>query len=177
MLYRHAVARKLAALPDACPSCGERGCLRRHGYYLRGVVRWRGGAPVAERMAVARVRCRRCGKTHALLPTSVVPYSALSVEVCVRIVLAARRARSVSRRVAAAFDVSVTACRRLLADAARLAEALGCALEGLDEALAHASRDACALAARFAATHGTAPFSHVGVAVDGSCLCVVPPHT
>lgn len=179
MIYRHAVARKQCARPETCPSCGEAGCVCFHGSYTRRVTRWdrRGRRPVAMRITVDRVRCRCCGKTHALLPTEVIPYMALSVELCVRIVLALRASRGVSREAAASFLTSVTTCRGLLRDAERLAEALGCALDGLDKALAEASRDACALAARFAATHGTAPFSHVRVVVDESCLYVGPPHT
>lgn len=179
MIYRHEGARKPDARPETCPSCGEAGCVCLHGSYSRGITRWlrQMRRPVARKMLIDRVRCKRCGKTHALLPTEVIPYTVLCVELCLQIAIALRKSRKVSRVAADSFRASVTTCRGLLRDAERLAEALGCALDALDEALADASRDACAFAARFAATHGTAPFSHVRVVVDESCLCVEPPHT
>jgi hypothetical protein len=54
----------------ACP-CGHSGCLTGHGSYIR-YVKW-AGAKI--KLRISRVLCRICGGTHALLPSSIVPYS------------------------------------------------------------------------------------------------------
>jgi len=53
-----------------CP-CGHSGCLTVHGYYNRSVKV--GGMLVSLR--ICRVICGECGHTHALVLSSVVPYS------------------------------------------------------------------------------------------------------
>ncbi len=52
-------------------SCGHSGCLVRHGYYQRR-LKTRKGTIVLQ---ILRVKCRACGRTHAILPEIVVPYS------------------------------------------------------------------------------------------------------
>ncbi|MBR3314650.1 MAG: hypothetical protein IKG18_10985, partial [Atopobiaceae bacterium] len=124
-------------------------------------MHWRDGRAVESSVRLSRVRCTRCGATHALIPTSLVAYSPYSVLLCVHVVLLVRASRGLSREAAARFHASLTTCRRLASDAARLAEALDCAISSLGAELAAACRDACALAERFAARHGTTPFSAV----------------
>jgi len=58
-----------------CPSCGHSACLRVHGYYERGVRTSDG----LIRLRILRVKCS-CGKTHAILLSSMVPYSGISLE-------------------------------------------------------------------------------------------------
>lgn len=53
-----------------CP-CGCSGCLCVHAYYYRTLKIPAG--PV--RMRIMRVFCKECKKTHALLPSFIVPYS------------------------------------------------------------------------------------------------------
>lgn len=57
-----------------CPSCGHRGCLTIHGYYKRGMLTPDG----LVYLRICRVKCSECGCTHALLPSSIVPYSRIS---------------------------------------------------------------------------------------------------
>ncbi len=52
-------------------TCGHRACLTIHGYYQRSIKLPRGTI----RLRICRVRCSACGKTHALLLSSIVPYS------------------------------------------------------------------------------------------------------
>ncbi|MDE7244578.1 MAG: hypothetical protein K2O18_11495 [Oscillospiraceae bacterium] len=52
-------------------SCGHSACLRVHAYYHRTLKTPAG--PL--RMRIMRVICSECGKTHALLPAFIVPYS------------------------------------------------------------------------------------------------------
>lgn len=52
-------------------SCSHSACLSIHGYYRRTVKLPSG----AIRLRVCRVKCSECGATHALLLSSMVPYS------------------------------------------------------------------------------------------------------
>ena len=53
-----------------CPCCGHSGCLEKHAYYCRYI--FAGGKKT--RLYILRLKCS-CGHTHALLPSSVIPYS------------------------------------------------------------------------------------------------------
>lgn len=59
----------------SCP-CGHAGCLSVHGYYNRFIK------VSSEKLLfrICRVKCDICGKTHALLLSSMVPYSQLSLK-------------------------------------------------------------------------------------------------
>lgn len=54
----------------AC-TCGHSACMTIHGYYYRSIKLPTGTL----RLRICRVRCSECGKTHALLLSSIVPYS------------------------------------------------------------------------------------------------------
>lgn len=56
-----------------CPSCRHSACLYVHSYYKRCIKRAGSKFPVK----ICRVRCSFCNSTHALLPSSIVPYSQL----------------------------------------------------------------------------------------------------
>ena len=52
-----------------CPNCGT--CdIERHGYYKRYVII----SGNKYYIRVLRVRCKRCGHTHAVLPNFIIPY-------------------------------------------------------------------------------------------------------
>ena len=53
-----------------CP-CGHSCCLRVHAYYIRSVKTGTGRI----KLRVLRVICSECGHTHAILLSSIVPYS------------------------------------------------------------------------------------------------------
>lgn len=55
----------------SCPCCGHCACLTVHGYYDRSLKQ--GGFSLT--LHICRAACSRCGHTHALLPSSIVPYS------------------------------------------------------------------------------------------------------
>lgn len=55
-------------------SCSHSACLSIHGYYNRNVKLPSGTI----RLRVCRVKCSECGTTHALLLSSMVPYSQIS---------------------------------------------------------------------------------------------------
>ena len=52
-------------------TCGHSACMNIHGYYRRSIKLPDGTL----RLRICRVRCSECGKTHALLLSSIVPYS------------------------------------------------------------------------------------------------------
>ena len=66
-----------------CP-CGHAGGLSVHGYYQRYIKSPAGKTP----FRICRVICEVCGKTHALLLSSMVPYSQLSFSDHLQIVAA-----------------------------------------------------------------------------------------
>ena len=57
-------------------SCGESGLLIFYGFYKRS-VKYDGTVLV---LRIQRVRCRKCGKTHAILLSSLIPYSQISLQ-------------------------------------------------------------------------------------------------
>jgi Domain of unknown function (DUF6431) len=68
-------------------SCGHSACLNIHGSYTRGVKY----QDETIRLSICRVKCSICGRTHALLPSSLVPYSQVSLTDLVEIISAAER--------------------------------------------------------------------------------------
>ncbi len=65
-------------------SCGHSGCLKIHGYYQRKVKTHDGSFM----LNVCRVKCSVCGKTHAILPSSLVPYSQIPLICCCQVISA-----------------------------------------------------------------------------------------
>lgn len=57
-------------------SCGHSGCLIKHAYYSRK-LKINGGIKLT--LSILRVKCSVCGKTHAILPDIIVPYSQVSL--------------------------------------------------------------------------------------------------
>lgn len=65
-------------------SCSRSGCLSIHGYYRRSVMTPSGKVT----LSICRVICSECGHTHAILLSSMVPYSQVSAKSQMDIVLA-----------------------------------------------------------------------------------------
>lgn len=65
-------------------SCGHSGCLAIHGYYQRSVITRNGKV----RLTICRVKCSECGHTHALLLSSMVPYSQIPAQIQQEIAIA-----------------------------------------------------------------------------------------
>lgn len=57
-------------------SCGHAGHLVRHGYYSRRLKTSHGTIV----LRILRVKCKECGRTHAILPELVVPYSQIPAD-------------------------------------------------------------------------------------------------
>ena len=56
-----------------CNHCHWRGTCIRHGYYWRSYLLSVGDL-TGSRIRILRVKCKHCGKTHAILPEEIVPY-------------------------------------------------------------------------------------------------------
>lgn len=58
-----------------CNSCHWKGCCIRHGYYERSYLLSVGDLMGAgTKIRVLRVKCKHCGRTHAVLPEEIAPY-------------------------------------------------------------------------------------------------------
>lgn len=57
-----------------CNNCHRRGVCIRHGYYERGYLLTAEDVLAGTRIRILRVRCKHCGRTHAILPEEIVPY-------------------------------------------------------------------------------------------------------
>jgi transposase-like protein len=153
-----ALGRDVAPPRVACPRCGgPTGAWSGYVRHLRDVE--------LHRIFVPRVRCRRCGRTAALLPWFVTPYRWDTVDVIGRALELAVRGQGV-RRIAATLGRPETTvrewCRRfrgLAGDLAAtlLAAAVRVGWSGFDLPVAPGSRclaAADALASAFARRHG-----------------------
>ena len=72
-------------------TCGHAGSLTIHGYYTRSLK----SEDTAISLSICRVKCSQCGKTHALLPSCIVPYSQVSLEDQVSIISAYEQTQNV----------------------------------------------------------------------------------
>jgi len=63
-------------------SCGISGNLIKHAYYTRSVKTPEGLVA----LRILRVKCKCCGKTHALFPECIVPYSQILLEDHIKII-------------------------------------------------------------------------------------------
>lgn len=71
------LGKEISTLPIyGCKSCGYEGMLHRHGYYSRNVIT----KYYIKRINILRVKCPSCNKTHAILPSFLIPYYQYSLE-------------------------------------------------------------------------------------------------
>lgn len=72
-------AESLNHTDGICPVCHAQACLSPFASYTRYLVERRKGTPATHEITVHRYRCSSCGHTHALLSSSLVPYSSYSL--------------------------------------------------------------------------------------------------
>ncbi len=68
--------------PERCPKCGLKETLIRWGRYVRLVMR----GEEKNEIEIQRMRCKECGKTHALLPDFLHPYRRYTLEIMQRVI-------------------------------------------------------------------------------------------
>lgn len=59
-----------------CKFCGYEGLMHRHGYYSRNVIT----KYYIKKISILRVKCPSCNKTHAVLPSFLIPYYQYSLD-------------------------------------------------------------------------------------------------
>ena len=91
-------------------SCGHSGCLALYGSYTR-YIKTDGGKI---KIRIRRLRCRDCGRTHALLPTSIVPYSQVLLKDQVQVIQGHRAGKSLTAVLYSNFSVDEGNARRIL---------------------------------------------------------------
>ena len=69
----------------ACPVCGCRGSWQTHGRYERSTIDYESGQVVYRHIKIRRLRCESCGRTHAVIPDYIVPYSTYSLLFILRV--------------------------------------------------------------------------------------------
>lgn len=58
-------------------TCGHSGCLIKHGFYKRSIKSFNDNKVI---LSILRVKCNICGKTHAIFPILIVPYSQITLD-------------------------------------------------------------------------------------------------
>lgn len=128
------------------------------------------GCVVTEsRIRIRRVICGACRATHALIPTTLVPYRPYTVRLLLLVLWCCILASEAPSAAAEAFHASLSTVANARSDLRRITETLGIAITSLADALAEeaagrvgeAAMDAPAFARKFERAHGTAPFSRV----------------
>ena len=72
-----------------CPNCHSHDLIR-WGSYERGIIYFVNKQLLmvkSDTMKIQRVRCNKCGKTHALLPIGIIPYKQITTELMNSILL------------------------------------------------------------------------------------------
>lgn len=76
--YFDSCKKSLKIYEEECPHCHRKGDCRIHAYYYRNAVDFIKRRPVVYRLRILRVICS-CGRTHAILPDPIIPYSSYSL--------------------------------------------------------------------------------------------------
>lgn len=62
-----------------CPCCNSMQIIK-YGFYKRFFIFLINGIVCYEQIKIQRVKCKSCGRTHALLPTFIIPYKQYSLD-------------------------------------------------------------------------------------------------
>ena len=73
---------------ERCPNCGSIGKLAPYSGYSRNCVYHKDGKNIDARVNPIRFKCYSCGKTHALLPDILIPYSPYSFSFMLTVMIA-----------------------------------------------------------------------------------------
>lgn len=90
-----------------CPACGHHG-FTIHGYYSRFVL----NDESKDELLICRIKCPVCGKTHAILPSLLIPHNRIKLSDAVQIITAADQ-EELKRFLDEHYLISIEAVRRL----------------------------------------------------------------
>lgn len=96
-------------------TCGFSGCLHIHGYYYRFLKTHSGKHP----FHICRVKCSFCGRTHAILPSFIVPYSHVPLSDQVAVIDAAENNKPLNSIMNANILIDESNCRHIIRQYAR----------------------------------------------------------
>ena len=91
-------------------TCGDSACLRVHGYYTRKVKSPKGNVS----LRICRVYCSCCHHTHAVLLSSIVPYSQVSLSDHIGIVAAYENGSSPASVMEQTPSIDESNCRYII---------------------------------------------------------------
>lgn len=80
---------------NGCPKCGNKEIIK-WGAYERNVIYYKNGEKIEKTIKIKRIRCKKCGKTHAIIPSFLAPYK-IYVQEYITDVLKAEITRKESR--------------------------------------------------------------------------------
>lgn len=98
---------------QACPCCGVKSACRIHAYYGRSLVDFVNGTPVRHSLCILRLICT-CGRTHAILPDFIVPYSGYGLFFILRVLAEYFLRVSTVERLCERFSISLSQLHRWL---------------------------------------------------------------
>lgn len=98
----------------ACPDCaGPSGSFHKDGTYERNLICYEDGRPVCHEVTVRCMECS-CGRSHALLPSVVVPYSSFSLRFIVCLLYdRMTKAFSSIEKLCGHYDISISTFYRV----------------------------------------------------------------
>ena len=91
-----------------CPHCGTIGKLSSYGSYSRGCTSFKNGKIIDSRIKPLRFECGSCGKTHALLPDILIPYSPYSLSFVLTVMIAYFERESTVVSVCERFGIAIS---------------------------------------------------------------------
>ncbi len=62
-----------------CPKCNAKGNFTSISSYVRTLISFANNKPLSRSVSISRVKCCSCSKTHAVLPSVIVPYSPFGI--------------------------------------------------------------------------------------------------
>lgn len=62
-----------------CPFCNNTS-YEKHGTYERNIISYNNGKKLENKIKIKRVRCKKCKRTHAIIPIFIVPYKIHNIE-------------------------------------------------------------------------------------------------
>lgn len=72
---------------EECPNCQSKELIR-WGKYKRNIVYYEKGQKQEKTIEIRRIRCKGCGKTHAIIPCFIVPYKVHSSKYITEVLVA-----------------------------------------------------------------------------------------
>lgn len=90
------------------PKCKAKGYCRMHASYTRDIISFYHGKRQESQVAIPRVYCESCGKTHALIPEHLIPYGSYSIRFILAVIYVYSMKRYTVAKLCERYDISVS---------------------------------------------------------------------